>query len=182
MPQPYDPVLDFWFRELGPTDWFGAGERLDPVIRERFGALHGQAVAGDLDGWAAEPLGRLALIIVLDQFSRQIYRGTAQAFAADPKAQQLTLDGLAAKEDEQLAFAQRQFLYMPLMHSEDPQVQKISLERFAALQAYADYLVQFANGHADEIARYGRFPLRNAALGRASSDEETAFLTTAKPR
>jgi uncharacterized protein (DUF924 family) len=175
-------VLDFWFRELGPQDWFGAGERLDPVVRERFGTLHQQAVAGVFDGWAQHPLGRLALIIVLDQFSRHIHRGTAMAFAADSKAQQLTLAGLAAREDERLAFSQRHFFYMPLMHAEDEQLQQLSLDRFAALKAFAENLLQFAQGHSDEIARYSRFPLRNAALGRQSCAEELAFLETAQPR
>lgn len=175
-------VLDFWFRELGPQDWFGAGERLDPIIRNRFGDLHAQAMAGTLDGWAQTPLGRLALIIVLDQFSRHIHRGTAQAFAADAKAQQLTLAALAAQEDEQLAFGQRHFLYMPLMHAENQELQSLSLDRFTALKAFAENLLQFAAGHSDEIRHFGRFPQRNAALDRISSGEETAFLETAKPR
>ena len=175
-------VLDFWFRELGPPDWFGAGERLDPVVRSRFGALHEQAIGGVLDDWAQTPLGRLALILVLDQFSRHIHRGTAQAFAADAKAQQLTLAGLAAREDEQLAFGQRHFFYMPLMHAESAELQQLCLDRFAALNAFAENLLHFAQGHSEEIARFGRFPLRNAALGRASSAEEAVFLATAQPR
>ncbi len=175
-------VLDFWFRELGPPDWFGAGERLDPIVRDRFAALHAQAMSGALDSWAQTPLGRLALIIVLDQFSRHIHRGTAEAFAADTKAQHLTLDGLAAQEDEHLTFAQRHFFYMPLMHAESQELQKLSLERFAALRDFAEDLVQFAQGHSDEIQRFGRFPLRNGALGRVSSAEETAFQATAKAR
>lgn len=175
-------VLDFWFRELGPKDWFGAGEKLDPVIRSRFGTLHEQAACGAHDGWAQTPLGRLALIIVLDQFSRHIHRGSAQAFAADAKAQQLTLAGLAAGEDEQLAFGQRQFFYMPLMHAESAELQQLCLDRFGALKALAENLLHFAQGHSDEITHFGRFPLRNAALGRHSSAQEAAFLKTAQPR
>jgi uncharacterized protein (DUF924 family) len=174
-------VLDFWFRELGPQDWFGAGERLDTIVRRRFGDLHEHAVSGALDGWAQTPLGRLALIIVLDQFSRHIHRGTARAFAADAKAQELTLEALAAHEDEHLAFGQRHFLYMPLMHAESPALQQRSLDRFAALQAFAADLLQFAQSHSDEVQRFGRFPQRNAALGRVSSIEEAAFLETTKP-
>ncbi len=175
-------VLDFWFRELGPQDWFGAGEKLDPIVRSRFGHLHVQAASGALDGWAQTPLGRLALIIVLDQFSRHIHRGTAYAFAADAKAQQLTLDGLATREDENLAFGQRHFFYMPLMHAESHELQQISLDRFAALKDFADDLLKFAQDHSDEVRRFGRFPLRNAALGRPSSVDEAMFLETAKPR
>ncbi len=182
MDHQHGAVLDFWFRELGPQDWFGAGDKLDPVVRSRFGDLHQQAVAGALDGWAQTPLGRLALIIVLDQFSRHIHRGTAQAFAADAKAQQLTLAALAAQEDEQLTFGQRHFLYMPLMHAENAELQALSLERFAALKAFAENLLQFAQGHSDEIRDFRRFPQRNAALRRVSSAAEAAFLETAKPR
>jgi uncharacterized protein (DUF924 family) len=175
-------VLDFWFRELGPPDWFGAGEKLDPIVRSRFGDLHEQAVSGALDDWSQTPLGRLSLIIVLDQFSRHIHRGNALAFAADAKAQQLTLEGLSAREDEHLAFAQRHFLYMPLMHAESQELQRLCLDRFATLKAFAEDLFQFAQGHSDEIQRFGRFPLRNAALGRASSAAEATFLETASPR
>jgi uncharacterized protein (DUF924 family) len=182
MSNPQALVLDFWFRELGPQDWFGAGERLDPIVTERFAPLHQQAMAGDLDDWAQTPLGRLALIIVLDQFSRHIHRGTALAFAADAKAQALTLAGLAAQEDEQLTFSQRHFYYMPLMHAESAELQHLSLDRFAALKGFAENLLHFAEGHSEEIARFGRFPLRNAALGRTSSEEEAAFLQNAHPR
>lgn len=117
-------VLDFWFRELTPQDWFGAGEKFDPIVRRRFGMLHEEAAEGALDGWAATPLGRLALIIVLDQFSRHIHRGTPLAFAQDPKAQDLALDGIAQAMDLQLAFSQRHFFYMPLMHAEDARLQR----------------------------------------------------------
>lgn len=175
-------VLDFWFRELGPPDWFGEGATLDPVVRARFGEVHRKAVAGELDHWAETPLGRLALIIVLDQFSRHIHRGSAEAFAADAKALQLTLDGLAAQEDEQLALSQRHFFYMPLMHAESAPMQQRSLERFAALKAFAENILHFAQEHSEEIARFGRFPLRNAALDRKSSAEERAWLETAQPR
>jgi uncharacterized protein (DUF924 family) len=175
-------VLDFWFRELGPQDWFGAGDKLDPIVSDRFAELHQQAVSGALDAWTQTPLGRLALIIVLDQFSRHIYRGTERAFAVDTKAQQLTLEGLASNEDEQLTFGQRHFFYMPLMHAESLELQQLSVDRFSALKDFADDLLKFAQDHSDEVRRFGRFPLRNPALGRPSSSEEVAFLETAKPR
>ncbi|MCJ2188524.1 DUF924 family protein [Novosphingobium beihaiensis] len=160
-------VLDFWFRELTPQDWFQAGEKLDPVVRQRFGALVEEARAGALDDWAEDRLGRLALIILLDQFPRHIYRGTAQAFSSDRRAQQLALEGIAAGVDEQLAASQRHFFYMPLMHAEDPALQAKSMERFTALRDYADWILQFAQGHSDEIAQSGRFTGRDAALGRS---------------
>ncbi len=169
-------VLDFWFRELTPADWFGAGERLDPLVRERFGMLHRRAAEGELDGWSAQPLGRLALILILDQFSRHIHRGTAEAFASDRRAQQLAVGGIEAGMDEQLAFAQRHFFYMPLMHAEDPALQRMSLERFGQLARLAEQLVGFARAHSGEIDRFGRFPGRNAALGRPDTSEEVEFL------
>ena len=167
-----DEILDFWFRELTPEQWFQDGEQLDSTIAARFGELHEEAVSGRLESWAATPLGRLALILVLDQFSRNIHRGTARAFETDAKAQQLTLDGIAAGMDEKLAFAQRQFFYMPLMHAEDPVLQAKSIERFTALKAYAEMTLKFAESHRAEVERFGRFPHRNEAIGRASSAEE----------
>ncbi|WP_052223376.1 DUF924 family protein [Novosphingobium malaysiense] len=160
-------VLDFWFRELTPKDWFEAGERNDPLVRERFGALLEQARSGALDHWAETPLGRLALIIVLDQFSRHIHRGSAEAFASDAKAQQLALEGIAAGVDEQLAMSQRHFFYMPLMHAEDLAIQARSIERFEALRDYAEWILQFARDHRDEITEKGRFTGRDVALGRS---------------
>ena len=169
-------VLDFWFRELTPRDWFAAGEALDPIVRDRFGDLHERAACGDLDRWQDTALGRLALIIVLDQFSRHIHRDTARAFAQDRKAQQLALDGIEAGVDEDLSFAHRHFFYMPLMHAEDPALQERSLERFTALKVFAEDILAFAQTHSDEIARFGRFPYRNSALSRSSSQAESTFL------
>ncbi|WP_395334734.1 DUF924 family protein [Novosphingobium sp. BL-8H] len=171
-------VLDFWFRELTPADWFGAAETLDPIVRSRFGELHRQAFEGCLEDWAENPLGRLALIIVLDQFSRHIFRGTADAFASDGRAQKLAVDGVEEGIDEQLSFAQRHFFYMPLMHAEDPALQRLSVECFARLQAFADQLLGFAKSHQEEVRRFGRFPHRNAALGRGDTDAESAFMRT----
>ncbi|WP_206240025.1 DUF924 family protein [Novosphingobium terrae] len=165
-------ILDFWFREVPPSDWFGDGAHLDPVVRENFGTLHAQAARGDLDDWAVTPLGRLALILLLDQFPRHIHRGSAQAFAADPKAQQLVLEGIAAGEDEALSLDQRQFYYMPLMHAEDPALQATSIERFTALRDVAETTLSFARQHGEDIRRFGRFPYRNEALGRLSTPEE----------
>jgi len=170
-------VLDFWFRELTPADWFGAAENLDPIVRDRFGDLHRQAMDGKLNGWSAKPIGRVALIIVLDQFSRHIFRGTAEAFASDEQAQKLALDGLEQGVDELLPFAQRHFFYLPLMHAEDPSLQRLSVECFERLQGFATAILGYAMSHRDEVQQFGRFPHRNAALGRADTDAERAFLS-----
>lgn len=176
MNEPQDEVLNFWFRELTPQDWFKGGEALDELVRERFADLHRQARAGMLDDWAATPLGRLALILLLDQFSRHIHRAAAAAFETDVRAQQWAVEGIAMGMDEKLSFGQRQFFYMPLMHAEDPQLQAMSIERFTALRDFADDILQFAQSHKSEIDRFGRFPHRNEALARTSSEDERAFM------
>ena len=173
-------ILDFWFRDLTPRQWFAEGKKLDPIMRDRFGALHEKAASGALDAWAETPLGRLALILLLDQFSRNIHRGTARAFATDAKTQRLAIDGIEAGMDEQLTISQRHFFYMPLMHAEDPALQAMSVERFAALKAAAEDTLRFAEKHRAEVERFGRFPHRNKALGRANSAEEDEFIASTK--
>jgi len=170
-------VIDFWFRELTPDQWFqGDDPSLDDLIRRRFGDLLTQAVAGGLDGWAGSPRGRLALIIVLDQFSRNIHRGSGQSYAGDAKAQALTLEGIALGLDKSLTFSERQFFYMPLMHAEETTLQEQCVAQFEGLKKEAEGLLGYATGHAAIVARFGRFPHRNAVLGRASTPEEAAFI------
>jgi uncharacterized protein (DUF924 family) len=179
MESEYRPVIDFWFRELTPKQWFtDGGPELDERVRARFGALVAAARRGALDHWATSPRGRLALILVLDQFPRHLFRGTADAFASDARAQALTREGIDAGMDEELTLAERQFFYLPLMHAEDREVQALSVERFTALRDAAQAALGFAVDHRDVVARFGRFPHRNAALGRASSAEEQAFLAS----
>jgi uncharacterized protein (DUF924 family) len=180
MENEFTPVLDFWFRELSPDQWFRGSAELDAMIRTRFGALVEQAQKGALDSWANTPRGTLALIILLDQFSRNIFRGQRQAFASDGKAAALSQRAIAEGQDKLLTLAERQFLYMPLMHAEDPAVQKLSLEKFTELKKEMDGVLEFAQAHADIIERFGRFPGRNKALGRASTPEEEAFLASGK--
>jgi uncharacterized protein (DUF924 family) len=146
------------------------------TIIARFQELTEQGASGALDHWASDPEGRLALIIVLDQFSRNIHRGTARAFALDGKAQALAAEGIKAGMDETLTFAQRHFFYMPLMHAEDSTLQALSVERFTALSELANYILGFAKAHRDEFERFGRFPGRNKALGRADTAEEARYL------
>jgi uncharacterized protein (DUF924 family) len=178
MESEYRPVIDFWFRELEPKQWFAVGgPELDERVRARFGALVAAARRGALDHWASSPRGRLALILVLDQFPRHVFRGTADAFASDLKAQALTREGIDAGMDEALTLAERQFFYLPLMHAEDREVQALSVERFTALRDAAQATLGFALDHRDVVERFGRFPHRNAVLGRASSAEEQAYLS-----
>ncbi len=182
-----DEVLAFWF----PPDparanklWWGKDAQLDAEIRERFGSTLAAAKRGELDAWAADARGRLALIVVLDQLSRNILRGDPETFAADPKARTLTKDGLALGHDTELGAIQRLFFYLPLEHSEslDDQEQCVDLMQALADQhpderdRFAGY-VDYAIKHRDIIARFGRFPHRNAVLGRSSTAEELEFLT-----
>jgi uncharacterized protein (DUF924 family) len=186
-------VLDFWLgdgyasgwpsRDMG-KQWFGGTPELDRQIADRFGGLVAQALAGGLGEWEAEPLDRLALVILLDQFPRNIHRGQAQAFAGDARAQQLVQDALAQGMDQQLPWVGRMFMYMPLMHAEDLALQEEGVRRFRQLAADApeDLRVslgsslKFAEQHRDIIARLGRFPYRNNALGRTNTALEFDFL------
>lgn len=186
-------VLDFWFgdglklgwpsQDMGKR-WFTGGPELDGEIRQAFGKLVEQALAGRLAGWEAQPLSRLALVILLDQFPRNIFRGKGQAFAGDEQAQQLVSDALAQGIDQALPWVGRVFLYMPLTHAENLALQEEGVRRFSALaaavpeahRAGAQSSLDFAVQHRDIIARYGRFPYRNAALERTSSALEFEFL------
>lgn len=171
-------VLDFWFRELRPAQWFEGGAALDAQVRARFAPLLERARRGECDAWCATPRGRLALVIVLDQFSRHVYRDQGEAYASDERARQLTLEAIDRQEDAALNVAEQQFLYLPLMHAEDAAVQQLSVQRYIALRDFADQIVQFAEGHRRQVERFGRFPSRNAALGRDSTVEERAFIAS----
>lgn len=188
-----DPVLDFWFgdglqlgwpsQDMGKR-WFNGGPELDEEIRQTFGKLVEQALAGRLAGWEAQPLSRLALVILLDQFPRNIFRGKGKAFAGDEQAQGLVSDALAQGIDEALPWVGRVFLYMPLTHAENLALQEEGVRRFSdllaavpeALRASARNSLDFAVKHRDIVARYGRFPHRNTALERTSSALEFEFL------
>lgn len=169
-----DEVLRFWFEELAPAQWWRADTALDARIAERFGALHAAAAAGELHAWRSDPRGRLAELMVLDQFSRNLHRGTAQAFACDGMALVLAQEAVAAGADAALPMAQRAFLYMPFMHSESRRVHERSLQLFSmpGLEANLKSAVQ----HKAIIDRFGRYPHRNQVLGRVSTPEELAFL------
>jgi uncharacterized protein (DUF924 family) len=175
MPSPAD-VLKFWFEELTPEQWYVASDDIDAMIARRFGALHAAAARCELYGWRTSPEGRLAEIIVLDQFSRNIHRGTAAAFAQDSLALALAQEAVAAGADAALEPVQRAFLYLPYMHSESAAIHDVALRLFDA--PGLENNLDFEHKHKAIIDRFGRYPHRNAVLGRASSPEEIAFLGT----
>lgn len=169
-------VLHFWFVQLSPEQWFSSSDALDAYIGAQFGGLLCEASEGGCDGWADHPKSLLALVIVLDQFSRNIHRDTAAAFTQDEKAQALVMSALERGFDENLGVDERQFLYMPLMHAESRELQQLSVEKFEKLAASAKGIIGFAESHRDIVEEYGRFPYRNPMLGRESTPEERTFI------
>lgn len=169
-----DAVLRFWFEELEPAQWFRRSDSLDEEIRARFAPLHEAATRGELCAFRATPDGRLAEIVVLDQFSRNLHRDHPQAFAFDGMALVLAQAAVAAGADRALPPARRAFLYMPYMHSESRFIHQLALELFAA--PGLEQNLEFERRHLAILERFGRYPHRNAILGRASSPEELAFL------
>lgn len=168
-------VLDFWFCDTPDEMRWRADPAFDREIGRRFGALRGRALASGAAGWRDELAPLLAAIVLLDQFSRNLHRGTAEAYAADPLAQQLTL--LAFEKGWEWLYSEdeRAFLYMPLMHAEDRALQALGLDKFATLGD--ERQLGFAREHAEVIDRFGRFPTRNAALGRESTEAESEYLS-----
>lgn len=177
-------VLDFWLAPAMVPRWFVLDEQLDAQIRQRFGGLVEQAQRGELDDWRTSPRSGLALLILLDQFPRNLFRGDARAFASDPAAQQLALEMIGRGDDLRIPVAQRLFVYLPLEHAENPDLQDRSVQLFTAMaaeandedKAMAQLYLDYARKHRDAIARFGRFPGRNAALGRPGTPEEKSFL------
>jgi len=167
-------ILRFWFDEIDSARWWRADPAFDAQVRERFGAVLQAATAGELHTWRATPEGRLAEVIVLDQFSRNVHRGTPGAFAADPMALALAQEAVAGGHDQALPVARRAFLYMPYMHSESRAIHAVSEVLFATPGLEGN----LASGrrHRAIIERFGRYPHRNAILGRRSTAEELAFL------
>jgi uncharacterized protein (DUF924 family) len=176
-------ILDFWFgmaKGLGTPriEWFRKDPAFDGQIRASFGELHGQAAARALDAWRASPETMLALVILLDQFSRNLYRGDPRAFAQDEYARECASEALRRGDDLGFIPVQRQFLYLPFEHSEDLADQDRGVELMHSLEAFEETrgLTAWAEKHRDIIRRFGRFPHRNAVLGRPSTPEELEFL------
>jgi uncharacterized protein (DUF924 family) len=168
-------ILRYWFEELQPEAWFRKDERVDAAIHERFGALYEQ-LAPIRPQQIQTPIESLAAVIVLDQFPRNMFRGSPRAFATDALALSISQHAIAAGWDRQLTQQQRLFLYMPFQHSEDRAVQARSIELFTQL-GLADNL-DYAHRHQHIIDRFGRFPHRNGVLGRQSTTEESQFIAT----
>jgi uncharacterized protein (DUF924 family) len=193
-------VLSYWFGdERDPIDgiaalerrgakWFYGGPEVDREIAARFGGDLERARRGELDGWAETARDRLALIVLLDQFSRNVFRGTPLAFAQDQAAQRLAVSGLEASMDQELALHERMFFSLPLGHAEDAVLQERSLayaervtnEAPPAVRPFYERGLGMVRKHHDVIVRFGRFPTRNATLGRASTPEEITYLEELK--
>lgn len=184
---PFSPgdVLDFWFGpRAGPDhgksrpEWFRKDDAFDADLRRRFEPVHGAAHAGALDDWQAVPHSALALVIVLDQFSRNMYRGSPRAFASDAKVLGVARAAVDRGFDQALSATERSFLYLPFEHGEDLPTQNRSVELFERLREFPGMLqaIDYAYRHRAVIERFGRFPHRNAILGRPSTPEEIEFL------
>lgn len=185
-------IHDYWFGEIADDTtvedrgalWFGGGDDVDAEIQHRFERLVLAAEAGELEHWGESARGRLALIILLDQFPLNIYRGQARAYDFEAAAVEHCLAGLAAGQDSELSIVERGFFYMPLMHIEDLALQERCVALFAAMHDTApearrqgvQLSLDFAREHRDIVARFGRFPHRNRVLGRAPAAEEEAWL------
>ena len=169
-------VIDFWFDERVKPLWFKKKESFDREIQTRFEPMHLAAKQGKLDDWLNIPHSALALIILLDQFPRNMYRHTPQAFATDDRAVEITKQAIALNHGQSLTQEQEVFLYMPLMHSESKSDQALCVERFTKLGK--DDNLKFARKHQEIIARFDRFPHRNEILGRESTEAEREFLST----
>jgi len=168
-------VLAFWFEELSEEQHWVKSITLDEAIAERFGALRDRVAATAAAGWRETPDTLLAAVILIDQFSRNMFRDEAEAFVHDGLARELTLFAIARGYDQQIPKARRCFIYLPLEHAEDPDLQAMSIERFTALGD--EHYLGFAKDHAAVIAEFGRFPSRNRALGRISTKIEREYLS-----
>ena len=193
-----DAILAFWFREHAMTApqidrrmdiWFGEDEVFDLECKKEFSSDIEMASAGDLNHWAADPRGRLALILLLDQFRRNIYRSTADAFAMDRAALRLCVEGARDKKDKGLTPIEQAFFYMPLQHAESLKAQNMAVEIYNRLAGAVsptyretfETMATFAELHRDIIEQFGRFPHRNQLLGRENTPEEDEYLASDSP-
>ena len=194
-----EDVLDFWFAdaETGPEAigrrnrlWFQGGAPFDDECRKHFGVALAAAADGELDHWMESPRTRLALIVLLDQFSRNVYRGTAAAYQQDARALAACREGLEQGHDRQLSPIERTFFYLPMEHAEDRDVQALSVRHFEALALEAPEELRerllanagYARQHRDIVEKFGRFPHRNAVIGRANTADEDLYLADGAPR
>jgi uncharacterized protein (DUF924 family) len=169
-------VLEFWLYEIGPKGWYAGGEEIDRICRDRFGDLWQAALDGGLEHWVDGAVGTLAYLVVTDQIPRNIHRGTALAFATDPLARAAARSAIAAGWDLKAPEPERQFFYMPFEHSEDPEDHVLSVAFMTERLASDPDMALHARAHQEVIRRYGRFPTRNAALGRETTADEQVYL------
>ncbi|WP_018152983.1 DUF924 family protein [Leeia oryzae] len=170
----FTSVLDFWFKETDPSLWWAKNETFDQLIATRFADLHQQACRCELFAWRNQPRGRLAEILILDQFSRNLFRDSPRAFAQDPLALALAQEAIAAGADQPLTPVERSFLYLPFMHSESPLIHQTAVTLYD--QPGLEFNLDFEHQHKAIIDRFGRYPHRNTLLGRESTPEEILFL------
>lgn len=170
----FEEVLKFWFGEVDPRSWWAVDAAFDAQVRGRFGSLHRQAACGELQAWRGSPRGRLAEIIVLDQFSRNLHRDSPRAFAQDLAALVLAQEAVSVEAHFGLEPVERAFLFLPYMHSESSRIHGIAERLFREHAPAENY--EFELKHKAIIDRFGRYPHRNAILGRDSTPEEVGFL------
>lgn len=173
----YKEILKFWFVEIEPSNWWSKDLQFDGMINTRFAKVHLAANRCELCHWRKTSQGRLAEIIVLDQFSRNMFRDTAASFASDPLALALAQEAISVGADDELNQSQRSFLYMPYMHSESLIIHDVAVELYT--KNGSQYSLDFELKHRDIIQKFGRYPHRNSILGRTSTDAELEFLTQA---
>ena len=172
MIQPQD-IIHFWFVEHGPKDWFAFNAEFDAVIISTFSQIHAKAMVGELFEWRSTPRGRLAEIIILDQFTRQMYRKTPMAFSADPIALVMAQEMVLGNHDQDLSNQEKNFAYMPFMHSESISIHDYALPLFKNI---SEQTFEFAQQHRQLIVEFGRYPYRNATLGRTNTSAEETYL------
>jgi len=170
-----DEVIRFWFEEIAPKQWWAQDAAFDEALSTRFGTAHAAAARCELYAWREQPAGRLAEILVLDQFSRNIYRDDPRSFACDPMALCLAQEAVRIGADQAVPAERRVFLYMPFMHSESVAIHEWAIKLFGALEMESN--LQSERRHKAIIDKFGRYPHRNRILGRTSTPEELDFLT-----
>ncbi|MBC7537421.1 MAG: DUF924 domain-containing protein [Bacteriovorax sp.] len=175
----YHDILDFWFEQLSPDDWFINDDVLDLKMVEKFIVIHSQAIAGELFRWRDEPLGRLAEIILIDQFSRNIYRDDPKAYSSDGMALILAEEGIRNNIQKNFETSHKQFLYMPFMHSESKSIHEIAVKLFS--EPGLEKSLSYELAHKSIIERFGRFPERNKIFGRINTPEEEVYLMKTVP-
>ena len=171
----YQKILQFWFDDIKPAQWWVKGNDFDQLIKDNYAALHASTHLCELYHWRQTPRGRLAEIIVLDQFSRNMYRDQPQSFASDPLALALSQEAIIAEADQELTPTEKSFLYMPFMHSESAAIHKVAVALYEANGIESNY--QFELKHKAIIDEFGRYPHRNEILGRVSTPAELEFLS-----